>query len=151
MNLIYHFINARKTVAAAPGETIFREGEPGSVMYVLLEGSARIVVGEHVVEVAGPGAILGEMVLVDDRPRSATVVAMAACRMVEIGRAEFDLLVREQPEFARHVMKVVVDRLRRMNAIFSDVKAVQRETASLFLRRPARRLRVPHVDDTLPI
>jgi CRP/FNR family transcriptional regulator, cyclic AMP receptor protein len=150
MNLILHFVNARNTRIIAPGTALFREGDPGLAMYVLLEGAARIVVGEHVVEVAGPGALLGEMALIDDRPRSATVLAASACRVIEIGRAEFDLLVREKPEFARHVMKVIVERLRRMNDVFADIKAAQRTAASLMRKPPPRRWRVPHVDDTVP-
>jgi len=137
MNLIFHFINARKTEEIAPGTEIFKAGEAGSVMYVLLEGAARILVGRRVVEVAGPGAILGEMALIDDQPRSATVVTMSRCRVVAIGSTEFDLLVREKPEFARHVMKVVADRLRRMNAAVEDIKTVT--------PRPSR------LDETVPV
>lgn len=135
MNLVFHFINARKTEVIEAGTEIFRLGDKGGEMYVVLEGSARIHVRGRVVEIAGPGAIVGEMAMVDDAPRSATVVAVSRCCVVPIGRAEFDLLVRERPEFARHVMKVITDRLRRMN----DSLAAAREP-----RRAS-------LDDTVPV
>ena len=55
------------------------------------------------------------MSLVDAGVRSATVITRANCRVISINRTQFDALVRESPEFARHVMMVMADRLRRMN------------------------------------
>src|SRR6266567_2870616 len=68
-------------VRLAPGQTLFREGETGDCMYVLLEGSADVFVGEVLVESATPGALLGEMALVDSSPRTATVVATMPARL----------------------------------------------------------------------
>jgi CRP-like cAMP-binding protein len=150
MNLVYHFLNARNTRTLEPGTVLFKEDDAVGPMYVLLEGAARVLIGGHVVEMAGPGTLLGEMALVDDQPRSATVVTIAPCRVLPIGRAEFDLLVREKPEFARHVMKVLAYRLRRMNLLFSEMKAAQREAGELFRSQHARKWRMPHVDDTIP-
>jgi CRP-like cAMP-binding protein len=67
-------------VRLAPGQTLFREGETGDCMYVLLEGSADVFVGEILVEGATPGALLGEMALVDSSLRTATVVATMPAR-----------------------------------------------------------------------
>jgi CRP-like cAMP-binding protein len=47
----------------APGDFLFREGEKGDKMYVLLEGEVDIFLGDYVLETAGPGALLGEMAL----------------------------------------------------------------------------------------
>jgi len=151
MKLVYHFLHARNTQELEPGAVLFKEGDPVGPMYVLLEGTARVLVGGHVVEMAAPGTLLGEMAMVDDQPRSATVVAIAPCRVLPIGRPQFDLLVREKPEFARHVMKVLVHRLRRMNELFSEMKAAQREAGELFRSQHARKWRAPQVDDTIPM
>lgn len=115
MDLIAHFQEARNVVALKPGDVLFSEGEPGSSIYVLMSGSASVSIGNEVVEVAKPGALLGEMALVDSSARSATVIAGSDCRVISINRAQFDVLVRESPEFARHVMTVMAGRLRRMN------------------------------------
>ena len=151
MNLVYHFLHARNTQSLEPGTTLFKENDPVGPMYVLLEGAARVLVAGHVVEMAGPGTLLGEMALVDDLPRSATVVAIQPCRVLPIGRSEFDLLVREKPEFARHVMKVLVQRLRRMNELFGEMKAAQREAGEMFRSQHTRKWRAPQVDDTIPM
>jgi CRP-like cAMP-binding protein len=100
-----------------PGDFLFREGERGDKMYVLLEGNADIMVGDLVVEAAAPGALLGEMALIDDSPRTASVVAKTPCRFAQIDRRRFHFLVQQTPHFATHVMKTLADRLRHMNAI----------------------------------
>ena len=115
MDVIAHFKRARNVVSVPAGLVLFREGEPGTEMYVLLEGLAEVSIGGEVVEVAKPGALLGEMALVSSSVRSATVVTRTGCRLISIDSSRFDVLVRESPEFARHVMTVMADRLRRMN------------------------------------
>jgi CRP/FNR family cyclic AMP-dependent transcriptional regulator len=115
MDLTAYFAKARNVRTVTAGTKILESGAPADFMYVLLEGSASIVVGSTVVEIAGPGAMIGEMALVDNEARSATVIARTRCRLVPIDPAHFELLIQEQPAFARHVLNVVVDRLRRMN------------------------------------
>ena len=85
-------------------------------MYVLLEGKMDILLGNHVVETAKEGALIGEMALIDDSPRAANAVAKSACRLAQIDQRRFDFLVQQHPHFARHVMRELADRLRHMNA-----------------------------------
>ena len=59
----------------ATGDFLFREGDKRDKMYVLLEGEMDIRLGDYVVETAGPGALIGEMALIDDSPRAANAVA----------------------------------------------------------------------------
>jgi CRP-like cAMP-binding protein len=115
MDVLAHFQNARNLISLQSGLVLFSEGEAGKSMYVLMEGSAAICVAGEVIEVAGPGSLLGEMALVNSSVRSATVITRSDCRVIAIDRMQFDALVRESPQFARHVMSVMADRLRRMN------------------------------------
>ena len=115
MDVVAHFKAARNVSSVPPGLVLFREGEPGKEMYILMQGTAEISVGGDVVEVATPGALLGEMALVDSSARSATVITRSDCKFVAVDGKQFDLLVRESPEFARHVMTVMANRLRTMN------------------------------------
>ncbi len=84
-------------VRLAPDQTLFREGETGDCMCVLLEGSADVFVGEILVESATPGALLGEMALVDSSPRTATVVATMPARLARIDERRFHFLVQQTP------------------------------------------------------
>jgi CRP/FNR family cyclic AMP-dependent transcriptional regulator len=103
------------------GELIFREGAPADSMYVLLAGQAQVSIGEHVVEVAEAGALLGEMALIDHNPRAATVVATTDCKLLPIDEARFHSLVAQTPQFATHVMKVMAGRLRRVNDLVTEI------------------------------
>jgi len=120
MDVLAHFRKARNVVTMPRGAVIFGAGEAGNNMYVLIQGRAEISVGGEVIENAVPGALLGEMALVIAAPRSATVTAATECKLVSVDAAQFDLLVRESPEFARHVMAVMAERLRRMNERMRD-------------------------------
>ncbi len=84
-------------------------------MYVIMEGEVEILDGSDVLETAGPGSIVGELALIDDEPRSATVVAKSDSRVVPVDRRRFQYMVQETPNFALAVMKVLADRLRKKN------------------------------------
>jgi|RhiMethySRZTD1v2_1073278.scaffolds.fasta_scaffold56466_3 CRP/FNR family cyclic AMP-dependent transcriptional regulator len=115
MDVLEHFRKARNIKTMPRGAVLFTEGESGSNMYVLVQGRADISVGGEVLESAVPGSLLGEMALVSSAPRSATVVAATECKIVAVDTKTFDLLARESPEFARHVMTVMANRLRHTN------------------------------------
>ena len=97
------------------GEKIFKEGEPGEYMYFIVAGEVQVLVGGKGVDTIGMGAIFGEMALIDDKPRSATMVAKTACKLIPINQRRFSLLVKETPFFAIQVMRIMADRLRHMN------------------------------------
>lgn len=109
------FRNERDTLAIAAGQTIFNEGDIGNTMYVLVEGEVDLLVKGHLVEQLGPGGVIGEMALLDTVPRSASAMARSACRLVEINEKRFRFLVQQTPNFALQVMRVIADRLRRMD------------------------------------
>lgn len=98
------------------GDTLFREGETGDLMYVVKSGEMEIMVRNHVLERTGPGGIVGELALVDSSPRSATAIAVTDCEVIPIDRRGFTFMIQNTPFFALHVMGVLADRLRGMNA-----------------------------------
>lgn len=117
MNPAELFRKETDTLQLAPGDFLFRAGEKADKMYVLLEGTIDISLGDFVLETAGPGALIGEMALIDDSQRTATAVAKTPCRLAQIDRRRFHFLVQQTPHFATHVMKTLADRLRHMNAV----------------------------------
>lgn len=115
MDVLAHFRGARNAVTVPRGAKVFNEGEQGGNMYVLIQGRADISVAGQVLESAMPGSLLGEMSLITTAPRSATVTTATECKLVPVDVKQFDLLTRESPEFARHVMTVMASRLRHTN------------------------------------
>jgi CRP-like cAMP-binding protein len=110
------FRNATDLIDFPAGAVVFSEGDPGDRMYVVREGEIELRLGDRTLAVLGEGAMLGEMALLDDAPRSATAVARTACRLAPVDRKRFIFLVGNTPYFALEVMKVMAERLRTMGA-----------------------------------
>ena len=100
----------------AAGRTVFAEGEHGETMYVVIEGEVELRVKGQTVERLGPGGMLGEMSLVDPAPRCATAIAGTEARLVPVDRRRFTSMIRTRPNFALEIMRVMAERLRRMDA-----------------------------------
>ena len=112
MNMAELFRHETNLQALSAGETLFKAGEPGDLMNVLMSGTAEIIVHHKVVETAEVGAIFGEMAMIDDLTRSATVIAKSDCKLLPIERKRFNFLIQQTPNFALHVMRVMANRLR---------------------------------------
>ncbi len=117
MNLAELFRHETDLQTLAAGETLFKEGEQGDLMYVLISGTVEITVRGRLVETAEMGAILGEMAMIDDAIRSATVIAKSGCKLLPVDRKRFNFLIQQTPNFALYVMRVIADRLRRTDAL----------------------------------
>ena len=99
------------------GDILFREGEAGTVMYVVRSGRLRLSVAGTPLAEVGPGEVLGEMALIDKAPRSATAEALEACELVPLDQQRFLFMVRETPFFSLALLKIVARRLRTMNRL----------------------------------
>lgn len=121
MSVITMLSHSEHYVAVKAGDTVIREGESNSgKMYVVKSGEFKIeVFGRFTVDI-GPGDIFGEMGLLDDSARVATITAATDGQLVEIDRTYFLRLVQETPTFAIEVMKVMADRLRRADRRIAD-------------------------------
>ena len=97
------------------GETIFSEGETGDLMYVVRDGQVDLRVKGQLVDALGPGGVLGEMALIEHAPRTATATARTDCTLVPIPEKRFTFMVQQTPHFALQIMKVMAERLRRMD------------------------------------
>jgi CRP/FNR family cyclic AMP-dependent transcriptional regulator len=126
MNLATLFRFETGLLAVPAGQPLFRAGEPGSMMYVLLKGTAVVSIGDIIVECAEAGAIIGELALIEEVPRSATVTATTDCQFLPIDAKRFQFLVQQTPNFALHVMKIMADRLRKTDALLLAATANNR-------------------------
>ena len=100
----------------APGGAVFREGDAGDSMYVVLEGKLELRVRGRLLETVGPGGVLGEMALIEQAPRVATATAKTDCALLPISEASFTTMIQKNPNFALQIMRVMAGRLRKMNS-----------------------------------
>lgn len=110
------------------GEIIFNAGSVALEMYVIKKGEVDIIYNNQVLETLSPGDIFGEMALIDDNPRSATAKAKTDCQIVPIDKERFSFLIQQAAfgsDFALHVMKIMSDRIRKINYMLSKQTEVQ--------------------------
>jgi CRP-like cAMP-binding protein len=116
----------------AQGTVLFREGEPGKEMYVVQQGrvtvSKRVGGVEKILASLGPGEFLGEMSILNNRPRSATATCAEAARLLVIDAKTFEAMVRSSAEIAIRMIKKLSDRLAAAdeqieNLLFADASS----------------------------
>jgi cAMP-dependent protein kinase regulator len=101
-------------VSLEPGEVLFREGEPGDTLYIIAEGEvgvAREGPPRRAVARLGAGAFFGEVALITDQARTATVEAITATQLLAIDRALVSTLVADHPDVLFVILRFVRDRL----------------------------------------
>ena len=104
-------VGKRRTYA--PEETIVREGSAGTALYVVLSGRARVERGAEVLGQVAAGDFFGELALIEERPRSASVVAVEPTDCLLFPAWEFTALLEEHPEIAVPIMRALIARLHR--------------------------------------
>ena len=97
--------------------TIVSEGEPSQSLYILLSGRAKVqrsdAEGKEVIlAMIGPGEFFGEMSLIDDAPRSASVITVEPCDFISIQKDSFKSMLAQSPDLAMQIMRGLVRRLR---------------------------------------
>lgn len=102
---------------AAAGDMLFVEGDKGNGIYILDTGLLKVVVKapsgeERIVSVLGPGAIVGELAIIDGLPRSASAVVMQDCEYRFVNRTAFTTFTAMHPHFYRELVKILSIRLR---------------------------------------
>ena len=106
---------AAKDVTHKEGTVIAREGERGIGLFLILEGECRVSIGGKTKAKLGPGDFFGEVALLDGGPRTATVTAMTAVKLVGITGWVFRGLLMEHPAIALKTLEAVAGRLRQVS------------------------------------
>ncbi|MEX0638039.1 MAG: cyclic nucleotide-binding domain-containing protein [Burkholderiales bacterium] len=99
------------------GSIIMTAGDPTDSLYIILSGRLKVMMSdadgkEVILSILGPGEFFGEMGLIDDKPRSASVVAIEPCELLAITRRDFRKCMTDNAEMAMAVMRGLVRRLR---------------------------------------
>jgi CRP/FNR family cyclic AMP-dependent transcriptional regulator len=115
-----------------PGEILFREGEPGDVMFIIIQGeveirkrtsakTARTLITFH------EGDIFGEMALIEKKPRSATAIAVTPCRTLAMNETLLDSMIENNPDFAKKMIRILSERIRKANQIIQNIVSTNRQ------------------------
>lgn len=118
------------------GETIFKEGEPGNRLFVVVAGEVRIsrqipVAGEEALAILKPGACFGEMAVFDRSERSTDALAHQACTLASLARPDLELLLEFDPELGYRLLLGLVRLLSaRLRTTNDQVRAVM--TVAMF-------------------
>jgi CRP/FNR family cyclic AMP-dependent transcriptional regulator len=97
--------------------TVMASGDATDSLYIVLSGRLKVMMSdaegkEVILSILGPGEFFGEMGLIDDAPRSASVVSIEACELLSISKRDFKKSLAENFEMAQAVMRGLVRRLR---------------------------------------
>ena len=126
-------IDASRLVRLSEGEVLFRQGDPADALYVVAAGAVVPIAEDgsrHKLSVLEPGDFFGEIALVTDQPRNATIQALVDSELLAIDRAVIARLLDEEPEVLaitlRFLRKRLVARLLATSAVFSEVERAER-------------------------
>jgi len=97
--------------------TIMAGGDPTDSLYIVLSGRLKVMMSdsegkEVILSILGPGEFFGEMGMLDDEPRSATVITIEPCELLSIAKRDFKKCLADNFEMAMAVMRGLVKRLR---------------------------------------
>ena len=95
-----------------PGRYIVHQGQVGSGLYVILAGEARVVRGTDLLARLGPGDFFGELAVLDQQPRSASVVAEQPVRCLALACWDVLAILEREPRLALNLLRALAARLR---------------------------------------
>jgi CRP-like cAMP-binding protein len=95
-----------------PGAMIVKQGEPGIGFFLIADGRVEVSHDGRKIREMGPGEFFGEMALMEERIRTATVTAKDRVRCLQLVRWDFRALLKENPDLAVKMLEVVVQRIR---------------------------------------
>ncbi|MGO1973520.1 MAG: Crp/Fnr family transcriptional regulator [Propionibacteriaceae bacterium] len=117
---------AMSTIQLAKGAVLFREGDTGDQLYVVVSGKMKLgrsgsAGRENLLAVLGPGQMFGELSLFDPGPRSTTATAVTRTELRSLDQAELVRWLDGRPEVARGLLGQLAGRLRKANDVVSDL------------------------------
>jgi CRP-like cAMP-binding protein len=113
---------ASRLVRLKADQVLFSAGDPGDGCYRVEQGLLKVGVvsssgSERILAILGPGALIGELSMIDERPRSASVAAARDSELRFVSRSSFERAVEAQPQVYRHIVSLLAKRLRDTNAV----------------------------------
>ena len=121
-------LRAGKLQTLAPNEVILRQGDDGDSLVILLEGVVRVSMvtpngREIILDYAEPGAVVGEIAVLDGEPRTASAISMWQGRLLRLSRRSFEDYMERHPKIAIRLLRELARRLRQTNATIESDRA----------------------------
>jgi signal transduction histidine kinase len=121
-----HLCDMSKEIRLSAGEMLFQEGQPGSEAYIIETGEVEIIKAsqdrEALLAVRGPGEVIGEVALLDEAPRMASVRARSNTTLIAIKKESFDKLLHSSPTALNATFRTTLARLRETQAGLQQVE-----------------------------
>jgi CRP-like cAMP-binding protein len=103
------------TIDVSAGRELIRQGEPGREFFLVISGEAEVRRDGEVIAIRGGGSFFGEMALLLDRPRNASVVAKTDMTIEVIDRQDFRRLLEEYPDLHAPLLEATAERLAALD------------------------------------
>ena len=101
----------------SPGEIVVQEGEAGDTLFLIRSGRVAIVKGDldspTILDYRGAGEVIGEMAILENRARSASIIALEDLSLLRLDRLSFERLLQDTPSISLDIMELLSSRLRR--------------------------------------
>ncbi len=114
-------------VKSFPKHTVLiSEGDQSDFLYVILEGKVKVFVSdesgkEAILNIQGPGEYFGELALIDEVPRSASVMTLTPSRLAFVSRADFEACLAEHPNLALKLIRTLTQRIRSLTEVVKNL------------------------------
>jgi CRP-like cAMP-binding protein len=112
----------------SPGEVIFEEGQPAQHLYLLARGKVEVFhrddSGDYPIATLGEEECFGEMAILDEEPRSASIKALEPTQVLKIDRESFRELITERPQISFAIFKILTKRLRHIDLEIEQVGSI---------------------------
>ena len=122
---LLHLVNMLRRENLRKGETLFRQGDVGTALYLILQGRIKISMSRQAdtvtLAILGPGEFLGEMALLDGLPRSADAIAIDDSYLYALSRTDFLAFLVNKEKAVRSVLASLSMRLRRTDALLAEM------------------------------
>jgi len=148
--------NLTRLCTYPPDHVLCLEGADEDIFYIIADGNARVSKkiseqeGEHLLRIAGKGDWIGEMALIQDAPRSATVRTITECTVLEMEKQDFETVLNRSPFMAIDMIRITLDRMRENDQLaIQDLQKANRVLRLLdrnkleFIQVAAHELRTP--------
>jgi len=119
-------VNRQECLSYEDGDFVFRQGDPGDSLFIVIEGSIEISQGadleKHVLATLHTGEFFGEMSLITDQPRMADAIAVTRTLLLPVQKKDFLDRIKVEPELALYILQGLIIRLRTMLSVMADPK-----------------------------